>query len=621
MASAEPLPDLDFGLLPRRPWLTILENLDAESRLAVADLGRNFRALVYGDQALRSVRCGPNHDASALRRLLSGGRAEHVRKLCLTNCVVARPVDLMNCLASCKRLTELDCVGCHLDVEALFLVVARWLHSLERLAWSLYYDERLRNLFRRTRNGSLEFGARPGVSHIYVEIASGAEPTYRFLAFLLRHCPNLRHLHVHTLRAAHAASVPQCAALAAATRLRTFAYTTDEGVTQMCRNFTGVSERAAGFVDDASVCGNVSLRGPQRRSSCARLGELAPGSNQLAGLRQAVFVVDDTDDCYRRLRQAALDFSWERLRALTLVSWPLGAARRPLGSQQQQAAVHLQCFFATCLNLTELNLNAFHFPENVGFAQMSAAVVHLRALSVTPCGLAGSPSSLSVLAKSCRKLEELDVRANRIGLLTSPCAVCASGEFQVSKDAIGILHWRTALRRFTLSCISGLRSLDFLGASRVTDLRLCSVDSLHDGGYEGLAGLLRHNPRLGSLTVEHKELPLDDLVIWCELVKVKSLRYLCLLSEVKTRLETVESLARYFLPGWAAMHALHVHFRHFNSCPLGRALERVTWIPHGRRDSEGRRPVLTLTDKPCVMCCTSTFIGLAKPRNRSGCRL
>lgn len=600
----------DFGHLPGEAWVRVLEYLDAESRLNVGDIGPNFKELAVDNVLLlRTIRCDAHSDAASLQWLLALGRCAHVRRLHLNNCVVARPAELLQCIVMCTSLTELCCVRCPLDIEALFSTSC--LLFLRRLEWTLCCDDQLHRCFEAAKAGRFSFALIAPLSNIYVEVESDEHPSYPFLELMLRQCRKLRRLHVHAMLDTCGTSVQQCSTLAAADCakwLHAFVFTTDEDVTTMRRRTENGPHRALDLERSANVCGNVAVHYRDGVCSCVQLDDLVRSLRRLGNQKQIVLVADAA--AARKFGFVAAALAWKRVRALTLVSPILQAPDLP-GSPRVCDGVATLLY--ACGNVTELNLNAFHFSENASFTRFPESLVRLRALSVAPCFFMGERFCLESLAGVCVRLEELDVRANYVGIAKGTCAPCRDGTFSLrpkerrSPQPDKLIR----LERLTLFCTARLNWFAFVNACDVAELRLCGHDfNLGRSSCAALCLLLTGSHRLFSLLIEGDGLHLDDDLLLRDLTKARNLRYLSLLSNVRLPFAVVETSGHKLVRVLPALFALHVHFRRVCSGEL----ERVSWIRQGYNHRYEPRRYTTVTNRPCTLCTTSTFIGLAKPR-------
>ncbi|KAL1487446.1 hypothetical protein MTO96_046540 [Rhipicephalus appendiculatus] len=577
----------DFGRLPRKAWLHVLEYLDAESRLNVGDIGPSFKELaVDNDLLLQTVRCDPPRRRGLLKMAAlpwsMGAReeavSEQLRRGTAFGAARVRP-----------HVLEPD--------------------RTKSLEWTLHCDHQLRRHFEAARVGRFSFALSERLHDMYVEVESAEHPSFQFLKLMLCQSSRMWRLHVHVIVDARQTSVQQCTALAVpllSVTLSTFVFTTDEDVTSMCRRSENLPRGPLNLEQKALVCGNVSMDYKGGFSSCIWLDDLVrsgPGNEE-----QIVLVADDSAAA-RKLDFAAASYTWAKVKALTLVSTIVQARDVPGSPRLCDAITNL---LNACGYITELNLNAFHFPESAFFSGLPRGfIAGLRAISVSPCFFMGGRFCLTWLASACGMLEELDVRMNYVGIHKGSCGPCRYGSFSLRPH-----EWRTTgtlirLRRLTFSCTAQLNWFTFVSA--------CDVEELQLRGREfglcsnvALSLLLTGNSRLYSLLLEDDGLRLDDDLLLRELAKAPRLRYLCLVSNVTLSFEAVEASASALVRTLPALQVLHVHFRNRFSAEL----ERMSWIRRGYVHRYEPRTYQMTVNCACVLCSTSTFIGLAKPRYR-----
>ncbi|KAH9376347.1 hypothetical protein HPB48_000390 [Haemaphysalis longicornis] len=282
----------------------------------------------------------------------------------------------------------------------------------------------------------------------------------------------------------------------------------------------------------------------------------------------------------------------------------------------QAAAVHpkylhpLRLLFKDSVSaITELNLTAFHFSFTAdGSFVIGSALRLLRELAIAPCGV-NHPGSLKYLARGCHFLEVLDVRTDQ----DSPCHSCRL-PLLFSERCFGRLSRRTRLRRLSIDASATLSSLAFLRGCRVSELRL----QMSPRFYAGLGRLLSANPHLSALTIEDSHLTLGRGPLATELAEVQTLRRLVVLSSNPTADGAASLFTELLEVRLPRLEILHVHYLDVRRVP-----QTATWIRQRRvvttrmmynYRSQSRGAYYFL--KPCIGCYTSTFIGLARPRNR-----
>ncbi|KAH7979203.1 hypothetical protein HPB49_008627 [Dermacentor silvarum] len=601
----------DYGYLPRRAWITVLHFLDAESRLNVAALGKNFAALNCSESALHTIRVAANNDVCHLQRLLEKCGRRHVRVLHLTNCsAVTYGGALMANVSACDQLTELYCVGCTFDPCAFFPLVANCLRSLQRLEWTLFCCHIWKCIpdligVARQNPCALKF--------MYVQLECAEHFSNEHLLSFLHQCPRMKRLHVHTLSGTHAKSIRHWARLAKErpAGLLEFTYTTDESV-HLYREFMKMPAVHERLFTHLALCGNVTYywQGPLCFSTIVDLDQLVLGLIPPPRTSQMVLTVHAMQTAAAKLRRLAEVYTFNHIRALTLVSIPKAIVERTppehlLMFVPNAIAEYLCCFFTAFSAITELNLNEFHFPINLTFPSVAerSALTHLRALSLAPCALKPAMFSLEHLAVICPVLEELDIRSNFPGPFQLPCASCFSYQpFEIRKMAPG-------LHRLTLYNVPGFNSISFLEACCVTELRLCGLNVLLDPYLGGLGSVLKKNTKLSSLTIEHERLPVGWKAFWLELSEAKSLIFVCVLSNAQESVESVNIDVQCCMSRLPLIRGMHVHFRNY----ITNAPERLTIL--ARRTDHGLVTELSVLETPaCIQCSTSTFVALDKPR-------
>ncbi|KAK8766286.1 hypothetical protein V5799_006933 [Amblyomma americanum] len=297
----------------------------------------------------------------------------------------------------------------------------------------------------------------------------------------------------------------------------------------------------------------IGNRSYQLKPACSRnlvTFEDGPQNEQLRGVKQAVSVMQGNEHTdHRRLPEAVSKPGlWSQVSSLCLV---LTAQRgeEPFGTLTA-CRYHIEAtklFFNTCVsNIIELNMASFHFDCNNtnGSEIVASALPHLRALALAPCGV-NRDDSLTLLARGCRHIEELDVRAERDSNRGCECEFCRV-PLRFSEADFKELHGTTKLRRLSLDDTAKMSSLAFLKECRVIELRF-SLHSLeqevtHAAGFpSSLSRLLRSNPRLTQLSIEARDTPLRQNEFSEGLATISTLRHLCVLTEPITPEDHVTS--------------------------------------------------------------------------------
>ncbi|KAK8774222.1 hypothetical protein V5799_011250 [Amblyomma americanum] len=377
------------------------------------------------------------------------------------------------------------------------------------------------------------------------------------------------------------------------------------------------------------MIGNRSYQLKPACSSNLVTFEDGPQNEQLRGVKQAVSVMQGNEHTdHRRLPEAVSKPGlWSQVSSLCLV------LTAPRGQEPFETLTACRChieatklFFNTCVsNIIELNMASFHFDCNNtnGSEIVASALPHLRALALAPCGV-NQDDSLTLLARGCRHLEELDVRAERDSNRVCQCEFCRV-PLRFSEADFKELHGTTMLRRLSLDDTAKMSSLTFLNECRVTELqfslRSLEQESTDAAGFPfSLSRLLRSNPRLRQLTIEARDTPLRQNEFAEGLATVSTLRHLCVLTESITTEHHATSFFTFMQAELPLLEVLHAHYM-----DMRRAMQHVTWL-------RKRNPVLTtrldngeqrrlgrgvyFVNRPCFGCYRRTFIGLTKPRNR-----
>ncbi|XP_049514948.1 uncharacterized protein LOC125941527 isoform X1 [Dermacentor silvarum] len=449
---------------------------------------------------------------------------------------------------------------------------------------------------------------------MYVQVSCAEHFSNEHLLSFLQQCPRIKRFHVHTLSGTHAKSIPHWARLVNArpANLHEFRYTTDESVQHLSWEFMNMSAVHERLFTHLALCGNVTYywQGPLCFSTIVDLDQLVLGLIPPPRTSQMVLTVHAMQTAAAKLRRLAEVYTFNHIRALTLVSIPKAIVERTppehlLMFVPNAIAEYLCCFFTAFSAITELNLNEFHFPINLTFPSVAerSALTHLRALSLAPCALKPAMFSLEHLAVICPVLEELDIRSNFPGPFQLPCASCFSYQpFEIRKMAPG-------LHRLTLYNVPGFNSISFLEACCVTELRLCGLNVLLDPYLGGLGSVLKKNTKLSSLTIEHERLPVGWKAFWLELSEAKSLIFVCVLSNAQESVESVNIDVQCCMSRLPLIRGMHVHFRNY----ITNAPERLTIL--ARRTDHGLVTELSVLETPaCIQCSTSTFVALDKPR-------
>lgn len=161
------------------------------------------------------------------------------------------------------------------------------------------------------------------------------------------------------------------------------------------------------------------------------------------------------------------------------------------------------------------------------------------------------------------------------------------------------------MKRTAKSCVIVPATITM--ASLLADRRASTV-TLSTGGIQGKRHGMEHITRHGTYLADsmNERLLLLFQTNMCLLVRVE---HLCLISGVALRRDVVDMHVTALVGALPRLRCFHAHYRDIQEG----SEKRITWMRKSEADKEG----VLVRDGPCVLCSTATFIGLAKPRNRS----
>ncbi|KAH7978416.1 hypothetical protein HPB49_005478 [Dermacentor silvarum] len=557
-----------------------------------------------------SVSLPANSTALDLHELLRGIGPETVHELDITNCLVADQNHLYTYIGSCSNLRSLRCLACPILASNLLWLLQERLVHLEELEFSLSFTRSETDKeIMRVNERSLQFPLTVARSlhRVYAEVSG--EDNAGLLRGLLAFCPNVTDLHLHVVGGNFRLCLIQAQnILNPDPWLHTFTFSS--GIPPKLRYEPCTMTL---FCRLSLVCANVSYC--DGVYNCVWLRDLAldPDCRELAS-QLVVIVTHDADVLAQRIAAAARRHIWTGVRCLTLALLP----RQPLSAQPHPIAESvylggLREFFPVLKYLVELNVSSFHFGPDVDFTQLlqDAGLAFLQALSTAPCAFS-QPDAVRRLADVCRELVDLDVRVEKRGRF-SGCTVCQL-EFRLNTGDMAALHdgyprSRRRLVRLTLSGVPRLESLRFLECCEVDELRLVDCPDPSHPHFVDIGELLARNAKLISLLIRNTELPFGTTGLLANVTRVTWLQFLCLLSEVPVLDDIATAHVEQLTAGLTQLKCLHIHYR---SKGNGRE-QLITWL---WRSAEGGGDGHLIRNGPCILCCTATFIGLAKPLNR-----
>lgn len=574
----------------------------------------------------------------SLRQFLQGHRTLNeksldAKSLYMNNCIAAGAQEMFECISPCVNLTELRVLKCIVNPTDMDEILTRRLPFLEILEWSLFeerfYDVNFLGALGIIRQSDTKV---QNLFFMYVEVVGrGPQSRYHVLNAILDKCATLKHLYVHAACNAGVDSVDACGPTARAycAKMESFTYT-NEGVSkysrlyqkQRCRPSPAVKKDGRSpvssphFESSAAICGSLMYYNvPEVKSNCVAL----PVRKGMPARRWRTIVAALRNNWNKTSGHRFNDKdreAWSSVRCLAVGSYlpdknaPAADGCFPTSFLSSADVKFLDMFFYICGSIVELNLNAAHFSDEIDWCYIvSGTLQQLKALAVPRCAL-NRAESFNHLALWCRSLKEVDVRVKH-GCTTAECGGCAA-PMVIYSDLSEVMRGIN-LRRFTLWNVDCPVPDRFLRNLEVSELRVSLPRPL---SVRGAGGMLAENENLTFLVYEDKYLNLGSAVFQRELARLKNVRYLCLITHRRTRETVVDAFLGRLQRCLAHLTTVHLHYSDSE-----RTTRRVTWIRLPSHCQPARDTGVVLRDKPCVLCSTSTFIGLTKPRNQSTCEL
>lgn len=606
----------DYSKLPDEVWLKILVYLDACSILALQKSSSRFVSIVYDRVVTNDVRCNPNVSRESLQAFFSNQRAPLIKRLSFDNCIVVDGEDILRAARLCPNLTRLSCVGCEVNPAGLFSLLNS-ARSLVEVEWSLYQEDRypdhLVGIGELLANNP-DYRVR-SLGCMYVETV--ADVNLDLLTAMVDRCCDLRHFHVHGVQSEHCVSIERWSDIWKdhLGQLDSFAYSLEEPPSRQLKGpYARFAHKNVPFRVAASLLGNaVVCTRPAEAVNCVFLSDVADRYAAVSTLRQLVLVIKEPNGSSARdLDAAARLHCWSQVRSLSITLVPPNrVCQLPHAGSVFNGP--LRSLLAACGSVTELNLASFHFSTDVdGGGIVGATLPQLRALAIAPCGL-NFEGSVDRLAAGCARLEELDVRVCR----DNASAFCKACELplDIRESSMEAMQSRSQLRRLSLCDVQRVASLDFLRACQLQELRIFTLSWEDDKSYQEIGAVLCASPNLRAFTYEHNRLDLSDKKFRRDLTRAKHLRVLTMYSELRTQDSVVRSLTRELTSNMPRLEAFHLHYTALTGTEVP-----LTWLARerGPETTNALTRGVTLANKPCIFCSKSTFIGLARPRNRCG---
>lgn len=631
---------VDFLALPDEIWTRVLTYLGPEDLLSMELACSRFVRLTFDKCVLRRVkfRSECRMDLPAVRSFFSNARPAAISMLDLTNCVWLPSTLLEQCIGRCLNLVTLKIVNCRLSVLSLHKLLGR-LKSLESIEWSLFSAAQtsLSTIEKLDQRGYLPI-FQP--SSMYVELLESTAHV-DILLRILPCCTSLKSLHLHVVGTSIVDynHVPTPRNISNLDKLEFFTYTTDivrgrcpyatrspviESTDLWRLIFGKARELMHTFCMKATVCGNVTMRiRSPPACSCVQLSDMLCGVTNCSQLKQVCITVELPTNL---VRAAQLDH-WEHVHELTFLSpVPISQPTFPPGIDLSYGN-YLLSLLNHCQNLRELNMTRFHFSADFNCCKVLAqsSLHHLAVLALPACALmcpAGESSPLECFPRT--QLTELDIRRS-IPTAHSICSSCSDPHTCVPEDLVPVAKMYT-LRRLTLCNLGNVNTLSFLKGCQVQELRISNLGRKGLCPYNnGLAECLRENKRLASIKLDHPVLPLGSRLLWDALGHATGLTRVCLTSfsqnDVLDAGIVFVTIAR--LP---KLTALHVHTEAVGLKSFSGKLREA--LRHSGREASFRLhvdaaerldldPDTIFSSEQSMLCRTSNFVGLAKPRNRA----
>ncbi|KAH7984040.1 uncharacterized protein LOC119393561 [Rhipicephalus sanguineus] len=545
-----------------------------------------------------------NASEDVLRRKIAEVRGK-LHSLNISNCIVAVPAFLLSLASDLRNLQTLSCIACPLKASLLLDRLLTSLQTVTQLDFSLVdaMDDAKEELVKIRHLGIVHGGKETKISKMYVEVAD--KHNMKVLLLFLNYCPLLRDLHVHFV---HELSSDLCAATCSSIadhlfNLVTFTVTCEAPSTAKSDPRQPIDLRYC-----IDLHGNAVFRKRPLAFNCAQLRNLVLSPKPTFPLEPVVLVAVDRPDL--GFFVGVLLHNWSQLRSLCVLLYArnLDQAVYPTISTLHRAA--LRNFFATLLNLVELNVSSFHFGDGVDFTELLAApaLQRLRALSLPPCGLRPE-GAVRRLALGLGDVEDLDIRLNLDGRHKS-CPSCAK---ELTIEPADASAFCIGSGRLTLSNVPNLVSVNFLPHFKMPHLRFIDGSDVPRFDYRALSRALRSSKTLRSLVIRMALINFNELSFVTLLRPASALERLCLLTKTKLQASKAEMVVQAMARQLPSIFYIHIHYVDIETD----SETTVTWIrrPEGEAARPSSRPSV-MPGKPCIMCSTQTFVALAKPLYR-----
>ncbi|KAL1444479.1 hypothetical protein MTO96_029791 [Rhipicephalus appendiculatus] len=525
-----------MGPFPPEVWTEIFGHLDMESLLNMAVAAPKLKRFAFIPTILRRVTVDPGTHREVVARFLQASREEtiadkdvkhvplalHVQELRFTNCLALSSDVILGCARHCEHLRDLCLVNCIVEPTDLFVLLSLTLTCVRNLKWSLHDEKYYQSALSENNTAlirDLPNSEGPSVVTMYVEMVVTDKTESILKQFLLR-CGTLLFLHVHAVlkgcsNTSSTEMFPRVLklrepALHIITNflkgLDTLKYTSEVNLSPELESWMNC-QHAPPLVREIVMLSNVEWR--SKSTYAINRIDLAdvPMQRQVPNFEQVTAFLDANSRAPSHFVEAAANSEhWSDIASLTLLfREAMGAEFSPSPTAQLGYKSSMRRFFETCVSqITELNLTAHHFDVDFDPSVVVASTLtKLRALALPPCG-ANQANTLETLADGCPLLEHLDVTPGSFERCSfSWCKACQL-PLPFSRQSFDLLQKQTRLRRLSIDNTARIMTPTFLLGCRVEELRI-SLDSFNDQELanhpKAFCELLSANPRLESLTL------------------------------------------------------------------------------------------------------------------------
>ncbi|KAK8766800.1 hypothetical protein V5799_025005 [Amblyomma americanum] len=446
----------------------------------------------------QNFRLPANAPASVLETHLNA-HAATLLELHLTNNRITEADDLCRLIIRAERLRTLECIASSVKARDLLRVILRPLEHLTRLEFSMVDEEdearRQAEQVGKPTGGAFRETVAGKIRCIYVEVAGDAN--FDLLELFLEYCPNVIDLHVHLVSGNFNSAVLRCAnVLANRPLMETFAFTSE-----LPSPMPLEPPAALDFGHCAHACANVLYRREGQRWNCKRLRDLA--TSTAPALPEPLIVVAVLeDDLEEQIRQAVPLNNWSAVHSLCMV-----LLSRPALSGSPHAAVSgtvlcdaLTDLFRRFKNLTELNVNSFHFAHGVELTALLAnCSCRLQTLSLPPCAF--YPENALLRLAECRSIEDLDIRSGYDGP-SKACHRCLLG-LHLNPTQFQDLSICEPSGRLTVFNVPMVNNLAFVDGCDLAELRIVDSSPNPVRNYRNLGSCLKFSSFLGTLVLSY----------------------------------------------------------------------------------------------------------------------